>query len=231
MNFWLNLTSIDVEYIIVSFLSFDEFMYYKQSRYNQSQISPMEFIRRYKPCLPTIDRAIVAGRLDIVQYLYSKQQKLKQRYSKAFFKQAIELAAQHGHLEILQFLYRDADYKGNEAICLAAVNGHLPDVEFLFQIGGNVNDFGIKTMNIAAARGHLQVVKFLYNVGAQFNSYAIEWAVHNGRLNVVQFLYSVGLYCKPSARRCAALNGHIAVDEFLQSFHSTESPPIRSEYV
>ncbi len=82
----------------------------------------------------------------------------------------IEIAAEHGHLEMIEWIYNNRkEYYTGRAISLAAANGHLKVVEFLYNNLSHISNlnFGVENhinnaISFAAKNGHLDVVKWLY---------------------------------------------------------------------
>ena len=120
---------------------------------------------------------------------------------------AAMLAAQEGHLEVVQFLHSagcdldKADNNGNTAGICAAGNGHLEVVQFLHRAGCELdkatND-GTTAGMFAAGCGHLEVVQFLHSVGCDLDKATNDGytagiaASGGGHSEVVQFLYRAG---------------------------------------
>ena len=80
------------------------------------------------------------------------------------------IAAKHGHLEILKFLGQNmhnpivTDDLGNSTIHYAASNGHYEIVKFLTPFTSNpnlANDDGVTPSNIARSRGYANIEKYL----------------------------------------------------------------------
>ena len=83
-----------------------------------------------------------------------------------------QLAAQNGHLEVVQFLVESGAKKdqgrtddGSTPLFIAAENGHLEVVRFLVESGANTDQCrtsdGAMPLVIALQQGHLEVVQFL----------------------------------------------------------------------
>jgi hypothetical protein len=112
---------------------------------------------------------------------------------------AVEVAAEKGHVDVVEYLLRDAMFDPsafcNRAIRLAAREGHLAVVERLLQD---------KRVDPSAD-----------------NNYAVRWAAYNGHLAVVKRLLQ-DVRVDPAANdnwavRVAAANGHFAiVDRLLE---------------
>jgi len=76
--------------------------------------------------------------------------------------EALEVAAGHGHLEVVQWLYSkpaDACWTKAEPMDLAVANGHLAVVQWL-HTNTSVGRCCIASVNTAAANGHLELLVF-----------------------------------------------------------------------
>ena len=128
---------------------------------------------------------------------------------------AAMLAAQNGHVEVVQFLHTagcDLDKANNDgwtAGILAAQNGHVEVVQFLHRAGCDLDKANIDgdTAGIAAAQnGHVEVVQFLHRAGCDLDKAnndgdtAEILAAQHGHVEVVQFLTRPDVtWTKPTA--------------------------------
>ena len=148
----------------------------------------------------------------------------------------LSVAAQYGHLTVVQYLLEQgadkekANNNGASPLFLAAQNGHLGVVQKLLEQGANVNkanNVGVSPLWIAAYYGHLVVVQFLLEQGADKDKTRSDgssplWiAALQGHLGVVQYLLEHGAD-KNKAKNdnttsisIAAQNGHLAVVQYL----------------
>jgi len=104
--------------------------------------------------------ALRTGRLDCIEYLNS---------SIPFSLGAIEIAAEHGYIDIIKWLYDNRpEYYSGEALANAAGKGHLELVKWLFnnrpyEASSLWTDDNIKiALDRAMYSGYLDVVKWLY---------------------------------------------------------------------
>lgn len=101
--------------------------------------------------------------------------------------ETMDLAAANGHLDIVRYLYENI--KGvdiSSAICKAAYNGHLPIVEYLY-----VDDFGECASIAAVEKGHIEIIKFIHAQQPEFCFiYTINKAFKTNRPEIVDFLTS-----------------------------------------
>ena len=112
---------------------------------------------------------------------------------------AVSLATQHGHTEIVRLLLEDgrADPSANDnnAIKHACCEGHIEIVRLLLQdprVNPDVNYYGVTTITLAIENGHVDVVRLLLEDGradpsSQFNL-AIRNASEKGHTEIVQLL-------------------------------------------
>jgi ankyrin repeat protein len=119
---------------------------------------------------------------------------------------ALHIAARHGYLPIVEFLWNNG--ANREALTIsnatplhvAAYQGHLSVVAFLWNNGADREALTIQNgtpLHLAADQGHLSVVAFLWNNGANLealtndNFTALHLAAYQGHLPVVQFLLAM----------------------------------------
>ena len=160
-----------------------------------------------------MDIAMQIGHLKVVKALISLQPNLA----------SFSLAAQWGHLHILEWLHKDfaspnvAD-SGN-AMNAAASNGHLEIVKWLHKY--RTEGCSTCAMDRAALKGHLHVVRWLHEHRSEgCTTCALEYAAVNGHLNVVSWLHhhkSEVRVCIPMAMGLASQNGHTQVKDFLRA--------------
>ena len=100
---------------------------------------------------------------------------------------AIDWAANNGHLEIVKLLLEHGAKVSQNAIDWAARYGHLEVVKLLLENGEKVSQ---DTLDWAARNGNLEMVKLLLENGAKVSQYALDRAARNGHLEVVKLLKS-----------------------------------------
>ncbi|KAG2938373.1 hypothetical protein PC117_g11274 [Phytophthora cactorum] len=129
---------------------------------------------------------------------------------------AMDNAAAVGNLEIVKWLHL---YRGEgcskQAMNGAAANGHIAVVEWLHEHRGEGCDKS--AVSNAAANGYPAVVRFLLESRREGSTGdAMCQAAASGHLEMVQWLYvNRGDSHAGAALRCAAENGHAAVVEWL----------------
>ena len=150
------------------------------------------------------------------------------------------VAAEHGQIEVLQFLHevvpetlKAADGNGKLPAHLAALNGHEGVLQFLHKVAPQTLESatgnGVLPAHFAAYNGHEGVLQFLHQVvpetlgaAAGNGKLPAHWAAQNGHEEVLQFLHKVAPQTLESATgdgglpaHFAARNGHEGVLQFL----------------
>jgi hypothetical protein len=159
---------------------------------------------------PSLERTAMRGFLDVVQLL-NETQRLDRVQSEC----VMDLAAVHGHLDVVEYLFSQGYNCRTRAMTDAASNGHFEVVKFLHEnTKAGCTFWG---MNGAAANGHLDVVEFLHEHRDEgCTSFAMDGAAAGGHLEVVQYLHEHRTEgCSTNALDCAARNGYLEVVEFL----------------
>ncbi|CAK4300653.1 unnamed protein product [Aphanomyces euteiches] len=139
---------------------------------------------------------------------------------------AVDIAAAHGHLDIVQFFLTDTkDCETTDAMDQAATNGHLDVVQYLHEnstVGATKH-----AMDGAAANGHLEIVRFLHEHRHEgCSTDAVDFAATNGHFEIVKFLIAhrmEGYTIK--AMDGAASQGHL---DMLHFFHTRHTPTLSS---
>jgi hypothetical protein len=119
---------------------------------------------------------------------------------------ALQMAADKGHLEVVKLLLdipavkENAAAWNNRALRLAASNGHLEVVKLLLDIPAVKEDaaaWNNQALRLATDQGHLELVKLLLDIPAVKENAAVEnnrllrLAVDRGHLEVVKVLIKV----------------------------------------
>lgn len=142
---------------------------------------------------------------------------------KANSNDSMDGAAAGGHLEIVQWLHANQPYgPKEEAMDVAAWNGHVHILQWLHENAPECSGTR-RAMDLAAGRGHLAVVQWLHtNRSEGCTKNAMDNASSNGHLDVVQWLHANRSEgCSRKAINQAISNGHVETVEFL---HSTRLP-------
>ena len=146
-------------------------------------------------------KACKAGHADVVSFLASKSADVNIANSKRWF--PINIAAENGHLEVLQVLAANgANFfnvnclgtNGETATYKACKAGHAVVVEFLAKRGADVNKAnsqGKQPIDIAAEKRHVEVLQVLIALGAYFDKLLLMFASQKN-LGVVVALLNAG---------------------------------------
>ncbi|KAF0689459.1 Aste57867_19094 [Aphanomyces stellatus] len=135
-----------------------------------------------------------------------------------FSTDAMDLAAAHGHLEVLQWLHvHRTEGCTTQAFDKAATNGHMHVVTWLHL--NRLEGGTVAAMDGAAANGHLDILKFLHKhrQGKEgCTAMAMDMAATNGHLAAVVWLnFNRSEGCSTAAMDGAALGGHMEILNFL----------------
>lgn len=171
------------------------------------------------------ENAAKKGRLEVLQWLYSKGAKLTSRVvvqaiesrnietiewlteiaplNEEVFRTAIE----SDNLDIVKLFPIDMNLSYMlDIISLAIQRGNLEIVKHLWP--GECVGFGIKFMINAAESGNLDLVKWLINKDCQYTAATVAAAAGGGNLEVFKWLLENGCPHENSATEAAALGGH-----------------------
>ncbi|EFA77948.1 hypothetical protein PPL_08593 [Heterostelium album PN500] len=179
----------------------------------------------------SVEAACKYGHLEILMY-FNRLPDWRE-----YFKNAIDISAEFGHLECVKYLFKH-NHHVHCAMDKASGHGYLDIVKFIHYAsigpytGNSVYDYsdsskraGCSTMaiNKAAMNGHLDVVEFLCeNRSEGCGEEAINWAATVGNLSVVKYLhYKIGAPCFYEALDMAATNGYLGLVKFLH-YNRTE---------
>lgn len=162
-----------------------------------------------------VEYAAARGRLDIVKFFLED---VGLPYTSIGY---MNIAATHGHLDIVTYLHErgSAGWK-TAAMDGAATNGHLHVVEFLQE--HRTEGCTTAAMDGAATNGHFSIVKFLQEHRTEgCTTAAMDGAAANGHCAIVEFLHEHRTEgCTKNAMDQAAANGHLAVVQFLHEHRS-----------
>jgi len=123
---------------------------------------------------------------------------------------ALNRAAEHGNLDMIQKLHKAGAVPGLLALVMAAREGHLPVVEWCIQQGVDVNGqlpWGFTALMMAARDGRQEVVECLLAHGAnpklknKDDDSALSLAIENDEDDVADVLRKAGVdYSKPKPK-------------------------------
>eukprot|EP00644_Phytophthora_capsici_P004818 jgi/Phyca11/96845/e_gw1.1.955.1 len=194
--------------------------------------------------------AVLAGREDLVKWLYEQPSEMRSHHSSinaAFSIGNIELAvwimglvgvdperhealhgaATNGHVKTLQWFQDNGKYMlwDTGTLLKAAEAGHLEIVQWI--IDHQIDRYKIPgcttiAMDTAAANGHLEVVQWLHaNCSEGCTTAAMDFAAESGYLETVKWLHgNRGEGCTTKAMDRAAVNGRLEVVKWLHANRS-----------
>lgn len=162
--------------------------------------------------------AFAIRRLDVAEYLFMACPEADEG-------EAIEAAATHGDLHLIQRLSEHGARSTPDAMETAAFRGHLDVLRWLHEFRNeNCTEFGV---NLAAQRGHLDVIQWLDKNNPEcFTSAVMDDAAGWGHLEVVKWLHhnrSEG--CTTKAVDAAAGRGYLDVIKWLHEHRSVGCTP------
>lgn len=128
---------------------------------------------------------------------------------------AMDQAAAHGHLEVVQFLHEHrTEGASMTAMNLAAANGHFAVLQFLHR-NRREGCSGL-AYSLAAAQGRIDVLNWLKENTTQNPSpFSMDEAAAAGQVAALQWLKDNGCTCTARAIDRAACNGHLAAVQWL----------------
>nr|UMO78436.1 Ankyrin repeat domain containing protein [Pandoravirus belohorizontensis] len=155
-----------------------------------------------------VDAAATVGDLEALNRLRDSGRVLWSR-------RAMDLAAAHGHLAVVEFLGAVGVVGTTDAIDDAALNGHAAVVAFL--LAHRHTPCNDPALGRVIARSPAQE-----SFGREgCTSDAMCNAALNGHIEIVRMLDVNGARCRPDAMDCAAAGGHLDVVAYLDQ-HRTE---------
>ncbi|OQR97421.1 ankyrin repeat protein L63-like [Thraustotheca clavata] len=128
--------------------------------------------------------------------------------------QDLQLAGQHGHINVIAFLEPRIHAK-HAAVVMdqAVVNGHLDIVKYLHQKRIPVSEAAYAE---ACSNGYDHVIRFLYEVGYRYFPWGVVAnAAKQGHLGMIQFFHDIHYPELDGAVSIAADNGHMDIVEYL----------------
>ena len=160
--------------------------------------------------------ACLVGNFEMVKYSLRKEIDLDNKI------QAVHLAVQRGHLQILEYLHREAkiDILYPRALVSACENGHFLIVKYLHENGAKLHLKDDYLIYHATTSGNLSLVKYLFENGANRDrralNYSLRAASKKGYLDLVKYLYENGADDDTQkALLWSADNGHLSVVKYL----------------
>jgi ankyrin repeat protein len=140
------------------------------------------------------------------------------------FKQALLFdAAQDGQLQVINQLKGlvNLGARNNQALRLAAQYNHLEVLKYLLAQGADIRAQNHEVLRLAVAANNLEMVKYLISRGANPRAQedlALIWAARDNRLKILKYLISQGADLRAQedrALRWAAENNHPRIVKYL----------------
>jgi Ankyrin repeats (3 copies) len=129
-------------------------------------------------------------------------------YGSLWYPPICYLAAEHGHLDIIEWYGRKFFSQERETCAIAARNGHLDIVEYCVDRGWHWDEANCAA---AAEGGHLMILQYLRDVESYWDARTCAAAAGNGHLEVLQWCRANGCPWDASTCASAAKNGHLNV--------------------
>ena len=195
--------------------------------------------------LPALQEAVVGRHLNVVKLLaQTPGVNVNMRVASDQGRNALELAAEGGSLEIVRYLVEEAgadvdfpqfeaNAHGTTALRTAASSGRADMVRYLISKGAEVNTtsgYSFETaLSSAVDEGHDDIVEILVEYGADldlasvFGETAIETAAHRGRESTVQILLRAKSNTpdlSAAALRAAISGGEIDIAKLILNYGS-----------
>ena len=150
--------------------------------------------------------ATIFGSVSAMQYLRSVGCPWSQR--------TCFLAAEHGHLHILQ-MARDYGYPWSDVrtCTVAAKNGHLHIVQYARDNGC---PWDKETCANAAWNGHFNILQYARKYGCPCDELTCVNAAWNGHLHILHYARENGCPCDELTCVNAALNGHLHILQYAR---------------
>lgn len=141
---------------------------------------------------------------------------------------AMQVAAENGHLEMVQYLHSHNVTCTAQAMDHAAANNHMEVVQWFHE--NRSEGCSTTAMDLAAAHGYLGMVRWLYqNRSEGCTSFAMETAAQRGHFGMIQFLHGNGLaVISQTAFENAVLNNHIQMAQWM---HQNRSESVVTAYL
>mmetsp|Transcript_29972 Transcript_29972/g.91768 ORF Transcript_29972/g.91768 Transcript_29972/m.91768 type:complete len:428 (-) Transcript_29972:405-1688(-) len=124
---------------------------------------------------------------------------------------ALEVAALHGKLDVLQTLFASKDVEPPRLVCAAAYGGHVQVLEWLRNTVATT-ETSTAACGAAAGGGHRAALQWLLDRGFRCDATTCAFAALRGRLEILRFLREEkGVSWDETTCESAARGGHVSV--------------------
>ncbi|KAE9277217.1 hypothetical protein PR003_g28849 [Phytophthora rubi] len=190
----------------------------------------------------TIEGAVRGGHMHVLHWMIGRED--GRGPWKEDFGHMLELAAAHGHLDAVKWLFKRGidsytlqktgkdstgyiekcwlyEHCTAAALNRAAEHGHLEVVKWIHGARTDTCNRDCSPMSKAVENGHLAIAQWLHTTKSEKCSvHTINTAAKNGHLQVLQWLDANQLFmCTGDAMIGAAANGHLEVVKWLHQAH------------
>jgi hypothetical protein len=201
---------------ILYFLEWEEF--YKILQHNNFNIQKnLKIYTKYNNSLNKLTINNVCNMkteyLEVVKYLHQN---------------LVSFTSEHGHSELVKYLYIIEAGCTTHTMNLASENGHLEIVKYLCSISiecplSSIDiECSLSIIECAGINGHLEIIKYIFEnqikTHLNFKHYihnAINRACLHGHLEIVKYLHSIGGICTTYAMYWASMSGHLEIIKYL----------------
>ena len=157
-----------------------------------------------------------SGSVITVEYIYEA---LDKRLDVITLHDALTVAAEHGHFDIVmklhEYLKRAGQFRFNnpKAVMGAAKSNSMRILEYLYSAGCRGEH---SSMTVATATGYLPAVIFLHEHGVEVRDSDVEMAASRGYLEMVKYFSRIGLPMSTEVMHSAIDGGHVSVVAYLR---------------
>lgn len=174
---------------------------------DQSAFRPVVCFQMCQSGISLIERAIYAGRIEILVYLVNMVDPKEDS-----FQNAIATACAKGRLDFLRVLHKVGFGWGDKALTIAAEGGHLDCLQYIHDHRCPWPEVGCSVLDVcaaAASNGHLGCLKFAHKNGSAWDSRTLLFAARGGHLQCIIYGHEEGLKWPDDLCCEAAKCGHL----------------------
>lgn len=142
-------------------------------------------------------------------------------YFESKFKQALLLAAKGGYIDIVKYMLNNSVPLSEDALEAAAQNGHLDIAIFLIE--SKKLDYYNNVMRTAASTGYIDVVKSMIEIGADDYDNTMISATVGGHIDIVRLMLEKGATDYNGAMIAAGQSGHNNITALIKQWKNTHA--------